>query len=92
VVSLELLLPRGDRFLVIGAGFVPGEIVASDLSYDGHIERKSRIISSEGLLSNYVIVHSAIGSSRQARYALKGRACEVSVEYKWGEPALVRTR
>jgi len=26
----------------------------------------------------------------QARYVVRGRACEVAVDYTWGEPALTR--
>jgi hypothetical protein len=41
-----------------------------------------------GLLLPDVISHAAAGSGWRAGYSVKGRSCEVALEYEWGEPAL----
>jgi hypothetical protein len=89
-VSLELVSRRGDRFVASGAGFAPAEDVITELWYAGRMIRKRQRVSPEGLLPPDVISHGASGTDRSARYAVKGRSCEVAVEYEWGEPALNR--
>jgi hypothetical protein len=89
-VSLELVTRRGDRFVASGAGFAPAEDVIIELWYAGRMIRKRQRVSPEGLLPPDVISHGASGTDRSARYAVKGRSCEVTVEYEWGEPALNR--
>jgi hypothetical protein len=89
-VSLELASRRGDRFVASGAGFAPGEEVITESRYsEGMIQKRWRI-SPEGLLSPDVILHGASGTNHSARYAVKGRSCNVVVEYEWGKPALSR--
>lgn len=90
-VSLELVSHRGERFLASGSGFAPGEDVLTESRYFGRVIQKRRRISTEGLLPLDVISHGATGTDRSARYAVKGRSCDVAVEYEWGEPALSRT-
>jgi|KBSSwiStaDraftv2_1062776.scaffolds.fasta_scaffold182751_3 hypothetical protein len=89
-VSLELMSHRGDKFLATGSGFVPGEEVTTESRYADRVIQKRTLVSSEGLLRPQMLLHAAMGSDRNARYLIKGRSCEVSLDYLWGEPALVR--
>jgi hypothetical protein len=89
-LSLELLNHRGDRFLISGKGFSPGEEVSTEVSFDGRIEQKRRLIAFDGTLPRYVISHFAIGTDRTAWYAVKGRSCDVVITYEWGKAALIR--
>jgi hypothetical protein len=89
-VQLELLSYRGDHFVASGAGFAPGDEVVAELHYSGRLIEKRQRASSEGLLPLNVLSHRAIDADRKARYTVKGRACEVAVDYEWGEPALFR--
>jgi len=89
-VSLELSSHVGDRFVASGKGFPPGEDVLTQLRYSGRLIQKQNRISPAGLLSPDPISHRAIGADRGATYTVKARSCEVSVEYDWGEPALIR--
>jgi hypothetical protein len=89
-VSLELLTQRGDRFLVSGSGFLPGEEVLTEAKFDGRLEQRRRRISSDGSLPRHVISHAATGSDRTARYAVKGRSCDVGITYDWGNAAIIR--
>src|SRR5882724_7473934 len=41
-VSLELASHRGERFIVSGTGFVPGEDVLTELKHSGSVIRKNR--------------------------------------------------
>jgi len=89
-VSLELASHLGERFVAAGSGFPAGEDVLAEQRYSGRqIQRKLRV-SPEGLLAQDVLTHRAIGADRGARYAVKARTCQVSIEYNWGEPALIR--
>ena len=90
VVSLELVSHRGERFLATGGGFVPGDHVVVESRYAGRVNQKRRQVSAEGLLPPDVISHVAPGSDRSARYSVKGRSCEVTLEYEWGKSALRR--
>ena len=87
-VSLKLVSHRGERFLVSGSGFAPGDVVIVESRYLGRVNQKERRASAAGLLPAEVISHAALGDDRSARYSVKGRYCEVAVEYEWGEPAL----
>ncbi len=89
-LSLELLSPLGDRFVASGKGFPAGEDVLAQLRYSGQLIQKQSRISPEGLWGPDLISHRAIGADRGARYTVKARSCEVSVEYDWGEPAVIR--
>jgi hypothetical protein len=89
-ISLELSSHLGDRFVASGRGFPPSEDVLTQLRYSGRLIQKQSRTSPEGLLAPDLISHRAIGADRSARYAVKARTCEVSVEYSWGEPALIR--
>jgi hypothetical protein len=90
LVFLEVLTLRGDRFLVTGSGFSPGEDVMTEASFDGRIEQKQKRISADGELPRHVISHAGTGTNRSARYTVRGRSCIVAVNYDWGEPALKR--
>jgi len=89
-ISLELSSHLGDRFVASGKGFPPGEDVLTQLRYSGRLIERQIRISSEGLLAPNLISHRAISADRGARYTVKARSCEVSLEYDWGEPALIR--
>jgi len=89
-LSLELLTQRGDRFLVTGSGFSPGEDVITEASFDGRVVQRRRQISADGALPRHVISHAARGTDRTARYTAKSRSCSVAVDYEWGELALKR--
>jgi len=89
-VSLELASRRGDRFVASGAGFDPSDEVITEARYSERIIQKWGRISPEGLLPPDVILHGASGSDHSARYTVKGRSCNVVVEYEWGKPALSR--
>ena len=87
-VSLELVTRRGDRFVATGSGFPPDEDVVIELWYAGRMIQKRRRVTAEGQLPPDVISHGADGTDRSARYTVKGRTCEVAVEYEWDKPAL----
>jgi hypothetical protein len=89
-VSLELASHLGDRFSASGSGFAPGEDVLTEQRYSGRQIQKWSRISSEGLLGPDLVSHRAIGVDRVARYTVKARSCQVSIEYNWGEPGLIR--
>jgi hypothetical protein len=90
IVSLELVSQRGERFLASGTGFAPGEEVFTESLYSGRLEQVRRQISADGMLPKHVILHAATGTDRTARYIVRGRSCNVAVNYEWGESALVR--
>ena len=89
-VALELVSRRGDRFLASGAGFAPGDDVTIESGHSGRVMQKRQRVSADGRLPPDVIAHGATGTDRNARYAVKGRSCEVAVEYTWGEATLSR--
>jgi hypothetical protein len=89
-VSLDLVSRRGDRFVASGVGFPPNEDVVIESWYTGRMIKKRQRVSAEGQLPLDVISHGASGLDRSARYEVKGRSCNVAVEYEWGEPALGR--
>lgn len=89
-LSLELLPSRGDRFLVTGSGFPPGDDVLTELRIESRLEQKRRKIAVDGRLPRHVITHAAIGSDRSARYSVKSHGCETVIDYEWGELALIR--
>jgi hypothetical protein len=90
VVSLELVSHRGEKFLASGSGFIPGDEVATELRYASRVIDKRVRTSVEGLLPPQVILHAAIANEPDAHYTVKGRFCEVSVDYQWGKAALIR--
>jgi hypothetical protein len=89
-LSLELASYLGDRFLASGSGFPPDEEVLTEQRYSGRQIRKPRRTAGDGALTPDPISHSAVGADRSARYTVKARTCEVSIDYDWGEPALLR--
>jgi hypothetical protein len=89
-ISLELASSLGDRFVASGSGFPPGEDVATEQRYSGRSIQKRNRVSSGGLLTPELLVHRDIGADRGAHYTVKARTCEVSIDYDWGEPALMR--
>jgi hypothetical protein len=89
-ISIELISQRGDRFIASGSGFIPEDDVMTESRYSGRVIQKRKRISPDGLLPPDVISHGARGADRSARYSIKGRSCDVAVDYDWGEPALVR--
>jgi hypothetical protein len=90
VVSLELVSLFGYRFLASGFGFGPGEEVQVESRALGRVTPRKLRVSPGGLLPPDVISHGGISADRGARYTVKARSCEVSIEYDWGEPALIR--
>jgi len=89
-VSLELVSHRGEKFLAAGSGFLPGDEVITELRYAGRVIEKRVRTSAEGSLPPQVLLHASVNTDRRARYSVKGRSCDVAVDYDWGEPALVR--
>jgi len=89
-VYLELASARGERFVASGTGFVPGDDVVVESQFSGQVNRRPLRVTAEGMLPPDDISHAPIGPDRSARYAVKGRACEVTLEYRWGAPALQR--
>jgi len=87
-VWLELVSHRGDRFLVSGSGFAPGDDVSIESRYSGRVSKKPQRVSADGLLPAELISHAAMSEDRSAVYSVKGRNCEVTLAYWWGEPAL----
>ena len=90
VLTLELVSHRGQRFLASGRGFVPGDDVVIESRYAGRVQQKQLRVSGDGLLPPDVVSHAAPGSDRSARYSVKGRSCQVTIEYEWGEGAFQR--
>jgi hypothetical protein len=89
-VTLQLVSHRGDKFLASGLGFDPGVDVKIESQYAARLIEKHLRISGDGNLPPHVILHATIAADRSARYTVKGRSCQVSVDYEWGEPALTR--
>jgi len=89
-VSLELVSQRGDRFLALGSGFIPGDEVSIESRYSGRVVQKRKQVSHEGMLPPDSLAHKAPGVDLIARYTVKGQSCEVVVDYQWGEQALTR--
>jgi hypothetical protein len=89
-VTLELVSHRGQRFLASGRGFAPGEDVVVESRYAERVQRWQRRVSPDGLLPPDVVSHAGPGSDRRARYSVKGRSCQVTIEYEWGEGAFRR--
>jgi hypothetical protein len=89
-VSLELASHLGERFNASGIGFPAGEEVMTEHQYSGRVIRKQRRVSPEGTLAPDLITHREIGADRGARYTVKSQACEVSIDYDCGEPALLK--
>jgi hypothetical protein len=89
-VSLEIVSYHGDHFVATGAGFPPGDEIITESRYSGRVIQKRQRASAEGLLPLDVIAHETIDADRSARYAVKGRACELAVKYNWGTSALLR--
>ena len=89
-VSLKLVSHRGEKFLASGSGFPPGDEVITESRYAGSVIEKRVRASTEGSLPPQVLLHASVNTDRQAHYSVKGRSCEVAVDYEWGEPALVR--
>jgi hypothetical protein len=87
-VSLELVSHRGDRFLASGSGFAPGDDVTIESRYSGRVSKRPQRTSAGGLLPPELISHASMDQDRRALYTVKGRNCEVTLEYWWGEPAL----
>ncbi len=87
-VSLELASRRGDRFIVTTQGFEPGAAIVVELQQAGASTRKPLYVPPEGRMPLDVVSHGTAGPDHRARYAVKGAACEVAVDYAWGEPAL----
>ena len=90
VLTLELVSHRGQRFLASGRGFVPGDDVVIESRYAGRVQQKRHRVSGDGLLPPDVVSHASPGSDRSARYSVKGRSCQVTIEYDWGELAFQR--
>lgn len=89
-VFLELASARGERFVATGTGFAAGDDVAIESRFAGQVSRRRSRISAGGLLQPDDIALAPIGPDRRARYSVKGRSCEVTLEYDWGAPALQR--
>jgi hypothetical protein len=89
-VSLTLVSHRGEKFLASGFGFPPGDEVITESRYAGRVIEKRVRPSAEGSLPPQVLLHASVNTDRQAHYSVKGRSCEVAVDYEWGEPALFR--
>ena len=89
-VHLELISLHGNRFVAAGEGFTPGVEVDIELRSSGRVTQRKERISAEGLLPLDVVSHGAISNDLSARYLVKARSCEPTVEYEWGEAALVR--
>jgi hypothetical protein len=62
---------------------------AIESRYSGRVSKKPQRVSAAGLLPTELISHAAMGDDRSASYSVKGRNCEVTLEYMWGEPALL---
>jgi hypothetical protein len=89
-LSLELVSRRGEQFLAAGRGFAPGESVVVELQQATATTNKRVRALADGKLPPEVIAHGAPGADTHARYVVKGRGCEVAVDYTWGEAALSR--
>ena len=89
-VSLELASRRGDRFIVATQGFEVGEPVVVQLQQAAGTTNKELYVPPAGRIPLDVIIHGVAGPDHRARYTVRGRACEVAVDYTWGEPALTR--
>jgi hypothetical protein len=89
-LSLELVSRRGDRILAAGQGFTPGELVVVELQQARGTTNKRVRALPDGKLPLDVITHGTAATDFHARYVVRGRACEVAVDYIWGEPALTR--
>jgi hypothetical protein len=83
-VALELVSRRGDRFLTSSSGFMPNEDVTIEVREAAGVTQKRQRARGDGRLPPDVVTHKA-NADRRVRYVVKGGACEVSVEYEWGD-------
>jgi hypothetical protein len=90
VVSLQIASPRADRFLALATGFPPGDDVLIESRSAGRVTTRRLRASPAGELPPDLITHApSSDAERGARYSAKGRSCEVALDYRWGEPALL---
>jgi hypothetical protein len=89
-VSLELASRSSDRFIATTQGFKPGEPVVVELSQGNGTTQKQLFVPADKRLPLEVIAHSLASLDHRARYTVKGRTCEVAVDYTWGDPVLTQ--
>ncbi len=89
-IDLILASHRGEKFVVFGTGFPPGDEVNTSLRYAGRVIEKRVKTSADGSLPSQVLLHASVNTNRQAQYIVKAPTCEVKVDYQWGEAALKR--
>jgi len=85
--AAELLSPDGYAFVITFRGFTPGEEVEVVSLYKKEKIPHALKASERGELSQYVMFGP--GDKGKARISAKGKACQVSLEYKVGKDALV---
>jgi hypothetical protein len=88
-VWLELVTRDGNIFVAQGEGFEPGEVVKTVSRSNGEVLRNEITATSDGLLPGVLLSPAAISRKHRASYSVTGRSCSVSVNYKWGPPALI---
>ena len=88
-VSLLMVSHRGDRFMATGTGFPPGDDVVVESRHADRVSKEPRRVSADGVLPPYVLSFASLGEDRTARYSVKGRNCLVTIDYFWGNPALL---
>jgi hypothetical protein len=87
-VSLELASWGGDRFIARTQGFEPGEALVVELRQAGGTTQKTLYVSPDKRLPLEVIAHARPDPDHRAHYGVRGRGCEIAVDYTWGEPVL----
>ena len=87
-ISLEMISMFGNRFIVVGSGFPPGEDVDIESHASGAVSRKRERVYADGALPMDVVSHGSLGADALARYAVKARTCGPALEYRWGEAAV----
>jgi hypothetical protein len=91
-LSLELISLHGNRFIASGSGFPPGQDVEVETRASGTVSRKRQRVYADGALPLDVLEHGTLVADTLARYSIKAGTCAPAVEYRWGEPALLKER
>jgi hypothetical protein len=88
-VWINLLCASGTACRADGKTFDGIDEVFTQLRYAGRVIEKRVRTSAEGSFPPQILLHASVNTDRQAHYSVKGRSCEVAVDYEWVNAALV---
>ncbi len=86
-VSLELLDPKGEAFVCIGKGFMPGETVEIVCASGDRISKEALLIDGNGGFSCLLGPSINNQETGMARVTVKRQNEQISVPFAWGRQA-----